>query len=272
MSVFNTTILPKNPILQKYVKYYWVMVGDEPTGTSLLLPPITDFDMVFSFGANVDWEIDRSWFSLSDSFVCGARMKPVYIQAKGKVHYLSVTFHPCAIYPFIGIPMSELCGEPAEINLLPCTHFHNSTELIWNQPEIDEKVMMVEQILFERLLKAKEVDNRSLEWVVKAIKQSEGRISVQSLCEKSGIGSRKLERDFSKWIGISPKQFIRVERFNLVFSRIASPGFDEDWFGLVLQYGYHDQSHLIHDFKSMMEQTPEEFLNNIRTHPEIFAS
>jgi hypothetical protein len=88
MSVFNTTILPKNPILQKYVKYYWIMIGEEPTGTPSLLPPITDFDMVFSFDAGVDWEIDKSLFSLNESFVCGARMKPVYIQAKGIIHYL----------------------------------------------------------------------------------------------------------------------------------------------------------------------------------------
>jgi AraC-like DNA-binding protein len=271
MSVFNVTILPKNPILRKYVKYYWAMIGDEPKGTPSLLPPITDFDMVFSFGANVNWEIDKSWYSLSDSFVCGARMKPVYIHAKGIVQYLSVTFHPYAIYPFIGIPMSEFNGEPAEINLLPCPQFHYSTEMIWNRNEIDDKIEMVEQILLARLIKAKEVKNCSLDWVIKTIKQSEGRVSVQSLCEKSGIGARKLERDFSKWIGMSPKQFIKVERFNHVFTQIAAPDFNEDWFDLVLQFGYHDQSHLIHDFKSMMEQTPEEFLFNLRNHPEIFA-
>jgi len=271
MSAFNITILPKNPILQKYVKYYWFMVGDEPTGTPSLLPPITDVDMVFSFGADVDWKLNNNRFSLNDSFICSSRLKPAYIMAKGIVNYLSVTFHPNAIYPFIGIQMSELSGEPAEINLLPCPQFHHSTEMIWNCNVINEKIEMVEQILLAQLLKASEVKNCSLDWVVKAIKQSEGRVSVQSLCEKSGIGIRKLERDFSKWIGLSPKQFIKVERFNHVFNRIMTPGFNEDWFDLVLQFGYHDQSHLIHDFKSMMEQTPEEFLFNIRNKPEIFA-
>lgn len=272
MSVFSLTILPKNQELQKYVKYYWVMIGDEPTGIPSLLPPITDFDMVFSFGAPVDWKIGNSGFSLNGSFVCGPRLNPAYILGRGIVNYLSVTFHPNAIYPFIGIPMSEFRDEPVEVDLLPDVYFQKSAEQIGCQREIDEKVMMVEQILLDRLKKSNELENRSLEWSVKIIKQTGGRISVQSLCEKTGLGTRKLERDFSKWIGMSPKQFIKVERFNHVFTRIATPGFDEDWFDLVMQFGYHDQSHLIHDFKSMMEQTPEEFLFNLRNHPELFAS
>jgi len=271
MAAYTSLLYPKNPLLQKYVKYFWTMIGDEPNGIPALLPPITDLDIVFSFEAGVDWKIQHQNFALDRTFTCGARTNPVYISAKGIINYLSATFYPSKMFPFLGLPLSDLRGEPVEIDLLPCSFLYEATERIADVSEFEQKAEIVEQMLLKRLTQVKEVENPSLDYAVNLIKQSEGRMLVADICSKSGIGTRKLERHFSKWIGISPKQFIKAERFNNVFTQIATPGFDEDWFELVLRYGYHDQSHLIHDFKSMMEQTPEEFFYKVKLHPEQFA-
>jgi AraC-like DNA-binding protein len=271
MASYSATIYPKNKELQKYVKYFWAMIGEEPNDTPSLLPPVTDFDIVFSFEAGVDWRIDQQRYSLNETFTCGVRNKPVYIQAKGIINYLSATFYPSRIYPFLGISMSDLRGEPVEIALLPCPHLHNVTEIISNVKEFELKAAMVEKILLKRLAKIKELKNPLLDYSINLIKQSSGRILVSDILNKTGTDRRNLERHFSKWIGISPKQFIKIERFNHVFTNIADNRFDQDWFDLVLRYGYHDQSHLIHDFKSMMEQTPEEFLYNLKFNPDMFA-
>ncbi|MBP7508293.1 MAG: helix-turn-helix transcriptional regulator [Prolixibacteraceae bacterium] len=272
MAAYYNIIYPKNPIVARYVKYIWAMIGDEPDGNISLLPPINDFDLVFSFQAGVDWKIDNRIYSLDETFTAGPRIKPAYINSKGVIHYLSVTFYPGMIYPFLGLPVSNLKHEPVELGLLPCPHLKNAPEMVWNAYELEEKAEIVEQIILKRLTEVKETDNLLLRRSIQLIQNSEGRMSVNSVCEKTGVSSRKLERDFSKWVGVSPKQFIKIERFNNVFTQIAKPEFDEDWFELVLRYGYHDQSHLIHDFKSMMDQTPEEYLFNLRNHPEIFAS
>lgn len=271
MSAYNSLLYPKNPLLQKYVKYFWAMIGDEPNGIPALLPPVTDFDLVFSFDAGVSWKVENQHYAIDRTFTCGARTTPVYINAKGIINYLSVTFYPSKFYPFMGLPLSDLRGEPVELDLLPCPFLYEATERIAAMSEFKQKAEIVEQLLLKRLAQINEVENPSLDYAVALIKQSEGRLSVADICNKSGIGTRKLERYFSKWIGLSPKQFIKVERFNHLFTQIASPEFNQDWFDLVLRYGYHDQSHLIHDFKSMMEQTPEEFLYNLQYNPGIFA-
>ncbi len=272
MAAYYKILYPKNQLLAGYVKYIWAMIGEEPDGNISLLPPINDFDLVFSFQAGVDWKIDNQVYSLDETFTSGPRIKPAYINAKGVIHYMSVTFYPGAIYPFLGLPISNLRHEPVELGLLPCPHFKDAPERMWNAYELEEKAEIIEQILLKRLSVVKETDNYQLKHAIQLIHNSEGRISVNSICDKAGICSRKLERDFSKWVGVSPKQFIKIERFTNVYNHIAKPDFDEDWFELILRYGYHDQSHLIHDFKSMMEQTPEEYLNNLRFHPEIFAT
>lgn len=272
MSAYSKIVYPKNPIVARYVKYIWAMIGGEPDGNTMLLPPINDFDLVFSFQAGVDWKIENQIYSLDETFTAGPRIKPAYISAKGVIHYLSVTFYPGMIFPFLGIPLSNLRHEPVELGLLPCPHLKYAPERVWNAIELEDKVEIVEQILLHRLSEVKESDNLMLRHAIQLIQKTEGRMSVNSVCEKTGISPRKLERDFSKWVGVSPKQFIKIERFNNVFTHIGKPDFDEDWFELVLRYGYHDQSHLIHDFKSMMDQTPEEYLFNLRNHPEIFAS
>jgi len=272
MSAYTSLLYPKNPLLLKYVKYFWTMIGDEPNGIPSMLPPITDFDIVFSFDAGFDWKIQHQHYALDRTFTCGARIHPVYISAKGIINYLSATFHPSKMYPFLSIPLSDLRGEPVEIDLLPCSFLYEATERIANVSDFEQKAEIVEQMLLKRLAQVKEVENPSLDYAVNLIQKSEGRMSVANICTKTGIGTRKLERHFSTWIGISPKQFIKVERFNHLFTQIASPEFNQDWFDLVFRYGYHDQSHLIHDFKSMMEQTPEEFLHNLQNNPGIFAT
>lgn len=271
MAAYSITFPPRNPVLRKYVKYIWAMIGDEPDGQGMLLPPVTDFDLVFSFKAGTDWTINSSSYSLNGSFTCGQRLKPSYIHARGVIDYLSVTFHPDCFFPFLGIPLSELSGEPVEFELLPGKLLPQATEQVAFHNDLNRKVELVEQLLLNHLAQIDVPDNRMLSQAVGLIKQSQGRMPVARICERCGTGTRKLERDFSKWIGVTPKQFIKIERFNHVFTEIARPGFDSDWLDLVARFGYHDQSHLIHDFKSMMEQTPEQFLYNLKNRPEIFA-
>ncbi|MEP6766514.1 MAG: helix-turn-helix domain-containing protein, partial [Gemmatimonadaceae bacterium] len=98
---------------------------------------------------------------------------------------------------------------------------------------------------------------------VLAIRQSYGAISLDGLTSELRTTPRTLQRQFLKRVGIAPKLFARVTRFQRVFyswkedpqslSRVAA------------ECGYFDQSHLIRDFRdfagtapaAMLEKQPE---------------
>lgn len=43
----------------------------------------------------------------------------------------------------------------------------------------------------------------------------------------------------------------------------TSPGKEVDWYDLIHDFGYHDQSHLIKDFHHYLGTTPEVFVKQI---------
>lgn len=79
--------------------------------------------------------------------------------------------------------------------------------------------------------------------------------SVAATADRLGWTPRRLGREFAEHIGLTPKRFARVRRFQRVV-RAAASSADPDWAGLAAEHGFHDQAHLIHDFRSFAATTP----------------
>jgi AraC-like DNA-binding protein len=79
--------------------------------------------------------------------------------------------------------------------------------------------------------------------------------TVAATADRLGWTPRRLGREFAARIGLAPKRFARVRRFQrLVRAAAAAP--NPDWARLAAEHGYHDQAHLIHDFRSLAGTTP----------------
>lgn len=84
---------------------------------------------------------------------------------------------------------------------------------------------------------------------------------VKVIAEKYGLSERTVQLRFRKYVGYSPKELLRFLRFKQVLSAIlGQPGKKVHWLDLVVQYGYHDQSHLIKDFKYYTGISPQQFI------------
>jgi AraC-like DNA-binding protein len=79
--------------------------------------------------------------------------------------------------------------------------------------------------------------------------------SVAAAADRLGWTPRRLGREFAEHIGLTPKRFARVRRFQRVV-RAAAASADPDWARLAAEHGFHDQAHLIHDFRSFAATTP----------------
>jgi len=79
------------------------------------------------------------------------------------------------------------------------------------------------------------------------------------LASKLAVTSRNLERKFASLVGKSPKQFIRIVRFQEVMNGIIhqKPNYLTEY---AFNNGYFDQSHFIHEFKTLSGYTPSEFV------------
>jgi methylphosphotriester-DNA--protein-cysteine methyltransferase len=68
-----------------------------------------------------------------------------------------------------------------------------------------------------------------------------------------------LERQFLKIIGLTPKSYSRIARFQNVMQALKYAAF-HPWPSLALDCGYYDQAHFIKEFKAFTGATPSEFV------------
>jgi AraC-like DNA-binding protein len=69
------------------------------------------------------------------------------------------------------------------------------------------------------------------------------------------VSARNLRRAFHDVVGLGPKAFARIMRFQRAL-HAARQGSDIDWSDIARNAGYYDQSHLIADFRAFAGTTP----------------
>lgn len=86
---------------------------------------------------------------------------------------------------------------------------------------------------------------------------------VKAIATKGSVSERSIQLRFKKYTGYSPKELVRFLRFKMLLTQLFPSADIEriNWIDLVVKYGYHDQSHLIKDFKYFTGVSPKKFLS-----------
>ncbi|MEG8278741.1 helix-turn-helix domain-containing protein [Streptomyces sp. AHA2] len=79
---------------------------------------------------------------------------------------------------------------------------------------------------------------------------------VAEVADRLGWTARRLTRRCAGQLGIPPKRYARVRRFQRLLRRVNAGQGPPDWAALAADCGYHDQAHLIHEFRALAGITP----------------
>jgi AraC-like DNA-binding protein len=120
------------------------------------------------------------------------------------------------------------------------------TDKLCEAPTPVEKLRTLEVFLTGRLHPA----TRRSELVDQAMhlfREKDFRIAE---CARSvGVSERRLSQVFREQVGMSPKVWCRIHRFQTA-ARALHNGVDVPWAELALRCGYYDQSHFANDFRA----------------------
>ncbi|AZB11004.1 AraC family transcriptional regulator [Chryseobacterium sp. G0162] len=86
---------------------------------------------------------------------------------------------------------------------------------------------------------------------------------IQSIAEETGQTERNIQLMHKKHFGYSAKEVSRYKRFIKAIGKIQQvllSSKNVDWFEIVDECGYYDQSQLIHDFKHFINLSPKHFV------------
>ena len=82
-------------------------------------------------------------------------------------------------------------------------------------------------------------------------------LRVSKMASDIGLSERQLREIASRKLGLSPRSFVRIRR---LYSALANRMFrSSSWARVAAESGYHDQSHMIKDFRDLLGEPPGDF-------------
>lgn len=190
----------------------------------------------------------------------GAAKTPCEFSVPDGSQVIGFNFQPGKAHPFFGSGLDEFTDRIVPLSDAWGAEGRRLEERV-AQAKSPLAVKKVVEEAFIRRLERFEGYPTALPEPLEAALDAQGSSSVADLARKAGCSARHLKRLFDQWVGLSPKVFSRIVRFQALTGRLSDPA-QADWVGLANDHGYFDQSHLIRDFSDFAGLTPMEFLKS----------
>jgi len=244
-----------NPLLKNFIKYIWMIDTKIETEVSHLLLPVNSIDLILNLSSPIKYEfIDSSEIITKEFHLCGLRKFPINITQNGKLNVIGISFLPYGLFDFFDIPVSEFTSKITCLKDISESLTNNLKEKLEKENRASKQVLIIEEELLKILNSNSVIDNSYIDIFNEFIYNTDA-IKISDFCRNVGISERHLERLFKKYIGLSPKTFSRVTRFQKISKKLIENDF-EKLCTLALEYQYYDQMHFIRECKDFTGNTP----------------
>ena len=200
-------------------------------------------------------EEGSSFTTYNKSWISGMKTNFILIDAS-VTSMIGVHFKPGGAYPFFNFPASELNDMTVEMDAIWNTAIHSIRDAILNTSSTDGKFMVLESYFLE---KKKREGNPLVDYALAELQRAPEVWTIEKLSQKTGVTGKHLIHLFKKYVGLSPKQFARISRFQKVIQLIEQQKAIE-WTSLAYECGYYDQAHFIHEFRAFSGINPSTYL------------
>jgi AraC-like DNA-binding protein len=178
---------------------------------------------------------------------------------------LEVDLQPGALHRLTGIPFKELTNTAVDAEAFFGAEIKRVNERLGSAPSYSEMIGLIEGFL-QHLVRKEKKAALSIDHTLHGVIHDATDYSVDLLAQKAFLSPRQLERKFDERIGVSPKTFLRICRFNQSYwMHLKHP--DWDWLRIAVACGYNDYQHLVKDYKDFANATPNNFFSEERKAP-----
>jgi len=254
------------PALDRWVQCFWILDG--PPGPPEAIFPDGRSEIIFHFADPFRrFHPDGSSERQPRCFLVGQMSGWARVGPAGAVGVFGIRFSPAGAAAFIGVPQSELADRFLSLDLVCGRAAKDLEQQILEAASGRERVARAEAWLLRRLrFKADPLVEAALDRLAVA----DPRLRIHALARTLQVSPRRLERRFLDRVGLTPKLFSRIVRFQNLVQAIRRPG-PADWAGLAFDCGYFDQAHLIRDFRQFAGQTPSVYCSRVDRLSDFFV-
>jgi len=265
------TILP-NPQLAKHVECFWLLEsrGQPREVAPERIMPDGCIELIFNLADPFKrYHANGVIETQPQTLVAGQMRSYALIEPTGRVKLFGVRFHPGGAFPFLRFPVCELTDSIINFENVLSRLGKELAEKVQRARSSRERIAVIEAAFLARLTQFEAAD-QLIDTVVNLMVRRNGLISIERLQQHSNLSGRQLERRFQSQVGLTPKFFCRILRFQKVFKAAAQPQ-KVNWSCIAAECGYYDQAHFIHDFKAFSGQNPSAYFSEDHALSEYFT-
>jgi AraC-like DNA-binding protein len=251
-----------NAAAARFVRCYWMLEDDAPGSGIQRIVPDGRAELILNLGQPYESQQEGTWKPQPQCFFFGQITGPLVLRpgALGApARMIGIRFHPHTAGRLLQIPMCELTDAAVPLDEISGRLYRELQDL---EGHCSDGSPLGRFAALDRIVGAlgKRVsdDDHVLGAAVRELESAVGSMSVGALAEQAGLSARQFERRFRQAVGIPPKLFSRMQRFQRVFPALESA--DGGWVDAAMRCGYYDQAHLIRDFREFAGKPPAALL------------
>lgn len=239
-----------------YISRYWAWEQETELPTVL---PGTGAELIFYYGDNIP--------KLPSNMLL-PRKNLIDFTIKNKaISFIAVRFRHHALRHFCEIPMADMIDIPLSAYDIWGDKSIKIEQHIIESSTMLEKISRLDNFLLELLACYSKKKTSWLDSSSSQLYQSKSEHNLDMIIKQSQMSTRYFQKIFKYNMGVSPKYFQRLARFENVV-RILLLNKNRNYNEIALEHGYYDQAHFIKECKQFTHCTPLNFLQekNFRTH------
>jgi AraC-like DNA-binding protein len=263
------------PALRELIRYYY-QVETHLVGRTALqpVPARSPQAIEFTFGApyevrRLDRGVVRNAYPIA---LIGAQtFRRVELIMQGKVDAFTIVFQPSGIFRLFSVPAVELTDNDFDGEAVLGRQFGELERRLSDVSSFCDRVRVADEYLCGRRPAFDSVS--AISHTAAQVILNAGCVRVSDLADATGLGIRQFERRFRHEIGIPPKLYARIVRFEAALLRKAAAP-EMQWTNIAHELGYHDQMHMVHDFNRLSGDSPSAICSQLDmfVRPELHSA
>lgn len=251
----NARIIHPPLALSNHVRYFWSVEVDTLSNDVFSINTfVDDSSGIIFLKNNGKTALFKNDNPVLEALVYGQATIPTKNTCVASFKALGVLFYPHAITELFGTSASELVNKIIHLNDFLDQRF---VDQVMESEGFDSQIQMISNFLLKKLSLIK-AEDKLVKHSLSKIRSSCGILQVKELCDFYHLSERQFERRFKNVVGVSPRHYIKVIRFQEGINRIRSGNYKR-LSQIAHELEYADQSHFIRHIKELSGINPKAF-------------
>ena len=258
--------VPSAP-LSAFVRCFWYSEGAPETHAKERLMPNGEPTIVLNLRDDemrlYDSDDLTQFSTYRHAVISGARTGCFVIDTAQEDRVFGIQFRAGGSFPFFRAPAFEFSNKSVDLGLLWGRTVNELRDRLLSAPAVRQMFRIAEHYLLRQLVRPEGL-HRGVSFARDEFSKRP-TVSTGLVANEIGLSQRRFIQLFKEQVGLTPKSFHRVQRFQSIL-QIVHGARQVEWVQVALDCGYYDQAHFIHDFREFSGLTPTQYISRATEH------